>query len=414
MIRRITVLFSAIALLLSATPAVAAGISGAIFTTTVACDGTNINIYSDQADVYLDGGPVHEGAAGLPDGQYYVKVTEPDGTLLGTSIGSGNDTPVNVTDGSFDVCYQLAAILIKASDATAGYDPTTNGGGEYKVWVCTDSDFTESNCKTDNFKVKGTPGVPPPQATLNVVKFYDANANGINDDGIELIGWKVNIHDGMDIDRFTPVSIILDPDTYTVSEYPPLETNWISTTPNPVVVILANGDNTTVEFGNLCLGPGGGHTLGYWSNRNGQAKMNDGGTLAPELALLSSLNLRGAFGTNFDPATYAQFRTWLLSANAVNMAYMLSAQLAAMELNVEAGFVSGSSLVYAPDVDDGNPSDFLTIDALMTLANTALGTDGYTPSGDLNRPEQEDLKNALDSANNNLNFVQETPCPFNF
>ena len=60
--------------------------------------------------------------------------------------------------------------------------------------------------------------------------------------------------------------------------------------------------------------------------------MNDGGTLAPELALLAGLNLRNANGTDFNPTTYAAFRTWILAATATNMAYMLSAQLSAMDL----------------------------------------------------------------------------------
>ena len=34
------------------------------------------------------------------------------------------------------------------------------------------------------------------------------------------------------------------------------------------------------------------------------------------------------------------------------MSYMLSAQLAAMELNVEAGFVDPDAIVYAPGLGD--------------------------------------------------------------
>jgi hypothetical protein len=41
----------------------------------------------------------------------------------------------------------------------------------------------------------------------------------------------------------------------------------------------------------------------------------------------------------------------------------------------------------------------------MTAANNALGADGYTPSGDANRKLQEALKDVLDKANNNANFV---------
>ncbi len=54
-----------------------APVTGAIFTTDSACAGTNVNIFQSKDDVYLDGGPAHPGAAGLPDGSYYVKVTEP-------------------------------------------------------------------------------------------------------------------------------------------------------------------------------------------------------------------------------------------------------------------------------------------------------------------------------------------------
>lgn len=39
-----------------------------------------------------------------------------------------------------------------------------------------------------------------------------------------------------------------------------------------------------------------------------------------------------------------------MGADSTNMAYMLSVQLAAMVLNVEAGFVDGSTMVYAPGV----------------------------------------------------------------
>src|SRR5205085_1987313 len=93
-------------------------LTGAIFTTDSTCQGTNVNIYGSKDDVYLDGGPANPSAAGLPDGSYYVQVTTPEGALLGTSVSSGNPTPVHVTDGEFDQCYKLSAILIKASDST--------------------------------------------------------------------------------------------------------------------------------------------------------------------------------------------------------------------------------------------------------------------------------------------------------
>ena len=176
--------------------------TGAIFTTDVACNGTNVNIFPNKDAVYLDGGPAHEGAAGLPDGEYYVQVTEPNGTLLGTSIGTADETPVVVVGGEFAVCYQLSAILKKASDGSPGYDTTSNGGGEYKVWISPDAQVAQQ--KTDNFKVNAE---VPHEGEIRVIKFYDANANGINDAEEEITGWKIRIQDGIDYIRFTPVAI---------------------------------------------------------------------------------------------------------------------------------------------------------------------------------------------------------------
>jgi hypothetical protein len=392
-------------------------VSGAVFTTDVTCTGVNLNIYANKADVYVDGGPAHPGAAGLPDGTYYVQVTDPSGvTVLGKSAGAD----VTVSGGEFASCYQLADILYTGTSGftTKGYDNTPNPGGEYKVWISTVSTFDNDVTKTDNFKVlnDGTcePNCgPPPQSILQVKKFYDANANGINDDAQLITGWKVRIQDGFDIIRFTPVSIIVAPDDYTVTEFAPVESNWIGTTPNPVNLTLDDGDNTTVEFGNVCVGAGGGLTLGFWSNKNGQAAQFSGANTATSLAMLVGLNLRNASGSNFDPVNYAAFRNWLLNATATNMAYMLSAQLAAMELNVKNGNVSGGSLVYAPGAVGVNALGFISVNDLMAEANTELGLHGLTVSSPY-RSYQEALKIALDKGNNSLNFVQGTPCPFSF
>ena len=132
------------------------------------------------------------------------------------------------------------------------------------------------------------------------------------------------------------------------------------------------------------------------------------------MTFLSGLNLRNATGGNFDPPGYSQFRSWILSATATNMAYMLSAQLAAMELNVRCGGVNGNSLIYAPGSTSANSLGFATVNAVMAEANAELGSHGLTLSGSAFRSYQEALKNALDKANNNLNFVQATPCAFTF
>ncbi|MDX6499298.1 MAG: hypothetical protein QOG23_2558 [Blastocatellia bacterium] len=415
---------------------------GAIFTTDTACAGTNVNIFTSKDGVYLNGGPKHPGAAALPDGSYFVQVTDPGGaTLLGKSLTAD----FVIFGGIPAACYRLADLVASAGSGftTNGYDDSPNNGGEYKVWVSLDSTFANSNTKTDNFKVKATgcQDCPPPQTnpTLRVRKYYDANANGINDDAQPITGWKIHIQDNIDFIRYTPVNLVVDVDTYTVTEFPTTETNWQHTgcgvinnllnslsacTPGPdnTSVTLESGDDKTVEFGNLCLGAGGGLTLGYWSNKNGEAAIKNcqGGGTAATLAFLSTLNLRNGNGSAFDPASYnsnpssTNFRSWILSATATNMAYMLSAQLAAMELNVRCGGVNGGSLIYAPGTTSANAFGYAPVNAVMAEADATLGLNGSTLSGNPERTHQEALKNALDKANNNQNFVQAGPCAFSF
>ena len=50
----------------------------------------------------------------------------------------------------------------------------------------------------------------------------------------------------------------------------------------------------------------------------------------------------------------------------------------------------------------------------MAEANTELGLHGSTLAGSPYRNYQELLKTALDSANNNLTFVQPNPCQYTF
>jgi hypothetical protein len=398
----------------------AQGLTGAIFTTDSTCTGTNINIYSTKDDVYLNGGPAHPGAAGLPDGAYYIKVTEPDGTPLGTSVGSANQTPITVSLGTFTTCYELSLILIKNSDGTQGYDDTTNPGGEYKVWISDQSTFPGDDTKTDNFKVKTGVSITS-VAVLHVIKFYDANADGVENVGEqELGGWRFRINETLpgsvlEFVRDSQVNITLDPGEYLVNEYQPTQTNWRPTNyPTGAKAVLLSSQDTTVRFGNVCLGSGGGLTLGFWSNKNGQNAQFGTNLIASTLAFLTGLNLRNADGSVFDPTTYTQFRTWILGATATNMANMLSAQLAAMELNVRNGNVAGAKLVFAPGAQSANPAGFTSITSLMSEANNELGVHWLVSSGSPYRTYQEALKTAIDKANNDQNFVQALPCGFSF
>jgi hypothetical protein len=193
----ITIFASLIGIMAAVQPARAANVSGAIFTTTI--DGSAVNgntQYASKCDVYLDGGPGPNAparAAGLPAGDYYFQVTNPNGdTLLSTDPVSNRKFTVSAAGvitaytglggpthpTSIDKDHQeLGAITIRLANTSCPTDflNTPNNGGVYKAWVTRVSDFVgdatkvdnacgngcfhgfvSSKSKTDNFKVNPT------------------------------------------------------------------------------------------------------------------------------------------------------------------------------------------------------------------------------------------------------------------
>jgi hypothetical protein len=254
-----------------------------------------------------------------------------------------------------------------------------------------------------------------------VKKYYDKNANGVHNAGEPFLsGWPMtlgpaDITQNTNSEGWTSFAGLAPGSGYSVLEGTPNEANWVQSAPrvngvvvNPLTGIHVNaGYTTTVKFGNYCKKPSGGKTPGFWSNQNGLAKLLDGSppSLLPELNLLAALNLVDANGGAFDPVDYPSFRTWLLASDATNMAYKLSSHLAAMRLNVEAGYVNGNAF-YIPFGG--------TINSLIAAADAALAADPYTPTGDPNRATQEQLKNALDALNNGALVVPSSPCRRSF
>ena len=251
-----------------------------------------------------------------------------------------------------------------------------------------------------------------PSSAITACKFYDADADGIQDPtDPPLDNWPITLSplgsavpaqatqltsDGCV--SWGNLDTALNP--YTVTEGTPDQSNWIHSTPSSATVNIVFGETSTVEFGNYCTVGSGGRTIGFWGNKNGQALIN-----AADLAALSACNLVNADGSPFNPTTKAQVKTWLQKATATNMAYMLSAQLAAMKLNIAHGFVNGATVTLC----DGK-----TINQLIAEADAALGADGFTPAGDPNRAPQETLKNCLDALNNGGPVVSPTPCAASF
>lgn len=192
--------------LMGAAPA-SADLTGAIFTSTLDpdafgtdyatwpaqtarndCATVNTNIYPDKRAVYLNGGPGNGQNNNLPDGPKYVQVTEPAGgntneVVLGTSVGTGSEQPVNVTGGLFDSCYQVWSLV--KNNSQQGYADTSNSGGEYKVYISTDSNFPNDESKTDNFKVRVPPKAQAPTVTKDAAPSFDRTYNWSIDKSVD-------------------------------------------------------------------------------------------------------------------------------------------------------------------------------------------------------------------------------------
>lgn len=445
------------------TSTLAQNIDGAIFTSLADGETVNGNIYADKLDVYLNGGPQTCSASGLPVGEYYFMVTNPEASVLLSqdpvwdrkfAVHPGFNGRISENLGNVAThpngLSPCAGISIRLGVDQSDYADTDNAGGVYKVWITRAEDFeaycgvgndcgldgfVNSNTKTDNFKVDdGTPPPPPPPeeellGELEAFKYYDANVDGVYDVGIDtpLANWPMTLVPALGPSDPTQVTggsgtvlwVELPEDTYTVTEGEPVETNWYNTMPSggawldgDTILTPVSGSATVVaqetarvEFGNFCQAPSGGHTRGFWHNKNGQKQIEDDGGVASEMTLLSSYNLRTLGGADFDPATYGEFKTWLTDATGVNMAYMLSVQLSALVLAIEAGMVDGNA-IYLPYG--------YTIDELVVAANDALGADGLTLSGDPNRALQSELKDHIDAINNDGDVVPTTPCDYSF
>ena len=95
------------------------------------------------------------------------------------------------------------------------------------------------------------------------------------------------------------------------------------------------------------------------------------------------------------------------------MAYMLSAQLAAVRLDVLAGFVSADSYVQASGTASANANGYATIGAIIAEADAASAAHGSTVSDDADRAIQQVLKDILDNAANNAGYVEASAadCP---
>ncbi|HKQ49945.1 MAG TPA: hypothetical protein VJZ71_17860 [Phycisphaerae bacterium] len=318
------------------------------------------------------------------------------------------------------------------------------------------SDVTEADCQAMGGAYHADETCPGdtcgecPQCTITIRKYYDANANGENDAEIPLDGVQVEV-------CFTPMGgletcvtltsgtdgpgqasvVIPSGSSITVCELLPTtgvsNCNWIQTEPkvsSPNSMTIGDkicysmtlpdtvGCTQTLPFGNVCIcAPSTGRTLGFWSNKNGKNILSSKDSAWRDL--LNALCLRNASGADYDVPggmfadAYTNFRTWLLDANAVNMACMLSAQLTATKLDIAyMGMNAGDNVLLPDDLADCYGAPMANIGAVVAAADAALCADGLTPSGDEpSRSTQECLKDILDGVNNNgLPVISGEPC----
>jgi hypothetical protein len=287
----------ALLVLLVASYVDAGPLPGAIFTTMPDGDVVNGNIYTNQLDVYLDGGPGPNAparAAGLPEGDYYFQVTDPSGKkLLSLDPVASRRVHVN-TNGVIDEVYaaptvtqvrgknkadwgthaqgididhsELGAITVQLMP----YKKTPNKGGVYKAWMTPVEQFVGDPAvvdngygrgyyhgfipawsKTDNYKVQiGEGGGGNPQKSwfhsLYVFKFADLDADGEWDEDEPPITWLVNASSPLAVTNnyYTPTNLVSlvqwfdgkTPWTTTVTEETPVD--WLQT-------VVATGDSMT-------------------------------------------------------------------------------------------------------------------------------------------------------------------------
>jgi hypothetical protein len=278
----------------------------------------------------------------------------------------------------------------------------------------------------------------PANKIVNVTVYYDANGNGTQD-GLEggVTGLSVTIGGTAAVDIGGGVYQLggLATGSYAIA----INTAGYQTTQAAGSTVSVGGTSACTngtKAGVLKLGPGGALSLGFWSQKNGAFVFGSSDTsvagqarLVANLGLVSSLGLRNGAGTAVTFADYKSFSAFLTGASATNMANMLSAQLAAVALDIATqNQAAGSTYnlncngskwvsVVVGTANDGNatftaaakalwPTGYAQLSDVVAKAKAALAATGNTTTAGATRDGQTALKNILDGACRNLNFVQ--------
>jgi hypothetical protein len=241
-------------------------------------------------------------------------------------------------------------------------------------------------------------------STISGIVFDDFNADGTQNAGepglagveVQLIGTSGTSTTTSAADGSYTFLAVADGE-YEVKQIVDPLSGRIATTPSSsLVTVCGCGTAQGADFGqNLVNTNCDGHTIGFWRNKHGR-DLVDSHNLLSELGAMNVVDENGDY---FTTNSINEYKKWLKDAKATNMAYMLSAQLTAMNFNVRVGFVGGSCMIDDPNLGQ------VSISSVINDAIASLATDPYTPQGHAQRDYQEQLKDALDAANNNQNWL---------
>jgi hypothetical protein len=306
------------------------------------------------------------------------------------------------------ICQYIANPPAPGPRGRGGANPLAAQMEEFLTFFDGINNNVISVCKEDT-------GTPTNDTIIRVTKFYDLNLNGVWDSGeVTIPGWTIWLYDATGTtqlqsgttDANGEVEFVVDQDNteYLVVEAVPEP--YVNITPASISV-FADQPVVEVDFGNVAIQchQGFGKTLGGWHNPS-QGTVSALTAAHPGWAVtLNSFNLvdGAGNGVTFDTSDSNAARTQLSSflvgpqgPSANNMANMLSAQMAAVILDVVAG-----ELNVHPGIMVFWDGAYINIWDLFDIADQSLAAHPITTNPHPERATQEALKDFFDDLNNN-------------
>ena len=372
----------------------------------VTADGNDI-------DLTTDGGMAMTDVVTLPVGTSIANVVEegpPAGWTLTSTVTDGDANDNDVLDAGEDVVITFTNQRFGSIHGSKFYDKAIEGNvlGQHD-----DGEPGVGDIPIQLWKDDGDGVFEPGEDILVDTEFTANEEDAAADPEIE-------------VGQFWFMDLM--PGSYFVVEV--LPDGWIATTDTVSGPHEVNGNRVELgyEFGNIKRKDTNARTRGFWQNKHGRGII----TNMELLDDLSALNLRDQAGDHADFTNITEWRNWLKQANAQNMAYQLSAQMAAMYLNIHSDFVDADDIVLVQK-QDGSLT-FLDISDVVDAANEVLGLNPDGAGGLLLVSGEADgeanasdfvttlamydgtlrgyagfLKNILDAANNDEIFIWACP-----